>query len=107
MSLPAQTSPSRLHRLASWATSLRYEDIPPDVVARTKDFFLDTLACTIAGRSHPAIIAVTALAKKMGPSSGPCEITPFPEIKTSPAFAALINGAARTLSSKVICIIAV
>jgi 2-methylcitrate dehydratase PrpD len=67
MSVKAQANPSRLHGLASWATSLRYEDIPPGVIDRTKDFFLDTLACTLGGRDHAAIIALVELTKKMGP----------------------------------------
>ena len=93
MSLNTQAAPSRLHNLASWATKLRYEDVPPDVIERTKDFFLDTIACTLAGCDHAAIKALAELAKKMGPSSGSCEVIPFPDLKTSPAFAALINGA--------------
>lgn len=93
MSLNETAAQSRLHNLASWAANLRYEDIPPVVIGRTKEFFLDTIACTIAGRDHAAIIALAELAKKMGPSAGPCEVIPFPSMKTSPAFAALINGA--------------
>jgi 2-methylcitrate dehydratase PrpD len=93
MSVNTQANPSRLYGLASWATSLRYEDIPPAVIDRTKDFFLDTFACTLGGRDHAAIIALVGLTKKMGPASGPCEVIPFPEMKTSPAFAALVNGA--------------
>jgi hypothetical protein len=93
MSPNDQVKPSRLHHLASWATTLRYEDIPPAVIERTKDFFLDTIACTLGGRDHSAIIALASLTRKIGPSWGPCEIIPFPDLKTIAAFAAMINDA--------------
>lgn len=93
MSAKAQTNPSRLCGLASWATSLCNEDIPPAVIDRTKDFFLNALACTLGGRDHPAISALVELTKEMGPTSGPCEVIPLPDMKTSLALAALVNGA--------------
>lgn len=85
---------TRTQRLATWAANLRYSDIPPDVVQKTKDFFLDTLGCTIAGRHHPAVVAMTRFAVQMGPSSGKSELVDGDlKFTTSPAFAALVNGA--------------
>jgi aconitate decarboxylase len=85
---------TRTERLASWAANLRYADIPPEVVEKTKDFFLDILGCTIAGRHHPAVIAMSKFAVQMGPSNGKSEMVDGDlKFTTSPAFASLINGA--------------
>ncbi|KAJ5190523.1 uncharacterized protein N7498_009508 [Penicillium cinerascens] len=90
--LPADGT--RTERLASWAANLRYADIPQDVVEKTKDFFLDTLGCTIAGRHHPAVVAMSKFAVQMGPSHGKSELVDGDlRFTTSPAFASLVNGA--------------
>jgi aconitate decarboxylase len=86
---------TRTDRLVKWAVDLKYADIPDEVVQRTKDFFLDTLGCTIAGRSHPAVTALVRFAAQMGPSSGKSELIDGSQnVTTSPAFASLINAAA-------------
>lgn len=86
---------TRTDRLVNWAAELKYNDIPDDVVQRTKDFFLDTLGCAIAGRSHPAVSAMVRFAAQMGPSSGKSELIDGSQnVTTSPAFASLINAAA-------------
>jgi 2-methylcitrate dehydratase PrpD len=85
----------RTDRLVKWAVDLKYSDIPDDVVQRTKDFFLDTLGCAIAGRSHPAVSAMVRFAAQMGPQSGKSELIDGTQnLTTSPAFASLINAAA-------------
>lgn len=86
-------SSDRTKHLATWAANLQYEDLPRDVIERTKDFFLDWLACTLAGRSHAAITAIVKFVDLMGPSSGGSELLNFDDKKTSVAFAALVNGA--------------
>lgn len=55
---------------------------------------MDWVACAIAGRHHPAIVAIDAFARQIGPSSGKSEVLHSPDHPSSPAFAALINGAA-------------
>ncbi|KAL2839098.1 hypothetical protein BJY01DRAFT_219421 [Aspergillus pseudoustus] len=93
MSLPN----TRTARLASWSSTLRYTDLPDAAVQRTKDLFLDWLGCTIAGRHHPAVRAIVNFAKTMGPTTGKSELVDgdlAPFSRTSPAFAALVNGAA-------------
>lgn len=87
------TSPSRTEQLAAWSAGLRYEHLPPAVVAKTKDFFLDWYACAIGGRHHLAVQAIDAFAREMGPGEGPSELLHRPG-RTSAAFAALVNGAA-------------
>ncbi|KAL4803075.1 hypothetical protein BDV18DRAFT_146204 [Aspergillus unguis] len=84
---------TRTRALANWAVGLKYTDLPPPVINRTKDFFVDTLACAVAGREHIAVTSMLEYSRRMGPSDGKCELIGFPGVKTSPAFAALVNGA--------------
>ena len=85
---------TRTEHLATWAAKLRYSDIPEDVVQKTKDLFLDTLGCAIAGRHHPAVNAMARFAVQMGPSNGNSELIDGAlKFTTSPAFASLVNGA--------------
>ncbi|CAK7214934.1 hypothetical protein SCUCBS95973_002305 [Sporothrix curviconia] len=97
----SSSSPSRTQQLASWAATLRYEDLPPAVIEKTKDFFLDWYACAIGGRHHPAVKAIDAFAREQGPAVGDAvrnssELLHLPPgaNRTSAAFAALVNGAA-------------
>lgn len=86
---------SRTKQLATWVSALRYNDLPRPVVEKTKDFFLDWYACAVGGRRHPAVVAMSAFARDMGPAgSGKSEVLHDPARKTSSAFAALVNGAA-------------
>ena len=80
--------------LCAYALNLRYEDIPPPVIERTKDLFIDFLACTLGGHAvadstGPITAGVKALA---GGSGGSCtvigEVDNYP-----PQYAALLNGA--------------
>ncbi|CAK7216001.1 hypothetical protein SEUCBS140593_002723 [Sporothrix eucalyptigena] len=97
-SAPTPSSLSRTQQLAAWSAALRYEDLPPVVVEKTKDFFLDWYACAVGGRHHPAVKAIDAFAREQGPSlteSGGSELLHVVgKNRTSAAFAALVNGAA-------------
>ncbi|KAI2794742.1 hypothetical protein POX_a01343 [Penicillium oxalicum] len=85
---------SRTERLASWAANLKFTDLPDDVVQKTKDFFVDWLGCTIAGRCHPAVRAISKFASHMGPATGKSEFVDGSlDFTTSAAFASLVNGA--------------
>lgn len=79
--------------LAAWAAGLRFADLPDAVVRRTEDFFLDWLAAALAGRDARPVRALLRFAAQMGPAGGPCEVLPS-RGRTSPHFAAMINGAA-------------
>lgn len=85
------TSPTR--ELASFLANLRFEDIPPQVARRAEDLFFDWLASALAGRTAPPVRALEAIATMMGPAAGPSEIL-VSRRRTSPLFAALVNGAA-------------
>jgi 2-methylcitrate dehydratase PrpD len=87
-------SETRTERLAQWAANLQYQDLPEEVIQRTKELFIDWLGCTIAGRHHPAVAAIVRFATQMGPSSGKSEVIDGSlGLTSSPAFASLINGA--------------
>ncbi|KAL4815466.1 hypothetical protein BDW67DRAFT_176284 [Aspergillus spinulosporus] len=92
--MSSQPSTTRTRALVDWASTLQFTDLPPAVIARTKDFFVDTLACAVAGREHIAVKSMLEYSKMMGPADGKCELIGFPDVKTSPAFAALVNGGA-------------
>ncbi|KIV90846.1 hypothetical protein PV10_05454 [Exophiala mesophila] len=84
---------SRTERLVKWAHSLSCDDLPADAVERCKAFFIDWLACAVAGRDHPSVKAMVEYTQAMGPSTGRCEVVGYPGLTTSAAFAALVNGA--------------
>ena len=84
---------SETQTLCEFLAGLRYEQIPLDVVARTEDFFLDWLGSGLAGKGSRPVLVLEQFAKAMGPTTGPSEILTT-RGRTSPFFAALINGAA-------------
>jgi len=87
----SQDHPSRT--LATFAASLRYEDIPEPVLRRCEDLFLDWFGSVLAGRNARAVQTIASFARAMGPADGPSEIL-FTRGRTSPLFAAMANAAA-------------
>jgi 2-methylcitrate dehydratase PrpD len=79
--------------LSEFLCAVRYEDIPHAVVLRTEDLFLDWFASALAGKDARPTRVMEKFAAEMGPHSGPSEIL-VSRKRTSPMFAALINGAA-------------
>jgi 2-methylcitrate dehydratase PrpD len=79
--------------LSKFLAALRYEDLPENVVARTKDLFLDWFASVLAGRAARPVQVLEKFTAQMGPASGPSEVLTS-RMRTSPVFAALVNGAA-------------
>lgn len=79
--------------LATFLANLRYEDLPQPVVERTKELFLDWVASALAGRQARPVQILEHLAEQMGPGDGLSEIL-VSRRRTSPLFAALVNGAA-------------
>jgi len=76
--------------LAKYATSLTFQDLPPDVIHQTKRLVLDTLGCAIGGYDSEANRAIQELIKELG---HPEETTVFGSgLKTSCLNAALVNG---------------
>ena len=79
--------------LSAYLASIRYQDIPQPVVARTEDLFLDWFASALAGKGARPISVIDGFAAQMGPQDGPAENL-LTRKRTSPFFAALVNGAA-------------
>lgn len=84
---------SATRTLCEFLTAVRFADIPQSVVLRTEDLFLDWLASALAGKDARPTRVMEQFAAEMGPQSGPSEIL-VSRKRTSPVFAALINGAA-------------
>ncbi|MGB7631550.1 MAG: MmgE/PrpD family protein [Candidatus Deferrimicrobium sp.] len=79
--------------LADFLAGLRFEDLPASVVLRTEELFLDWLACDLAGKDARPVRILQGFADAMGPAGGPSEIL-VSRKRTSPFFAALVNGGA-------------
>lgn len=78
--------------LCEFLATLTLAEIPASVVERTKDLYLDWIASAIAGKDAPAVRRLQEFAGAMGPSDGEAEVL-VDRRRTSPYFAALINGA--------------
>jgi 2-methylcitrate dehydratase PrpD len=87
----SETSPSRA--LAQFAATLRFETIPPAVVRRTEDLFLDWFGSVLAGKGARPVEAIARFFSAMGPADGPSEIL-IQRRGSSPLVAAHINAAA-------------
>lgn len=79
--------------LAHFLAGLHFEDLPAAVVARTEEAFVDWFACALAGHGARPIRILEQIAAAMGPADGSSEIL-VSRRRTSPFFAALVNGAA-------------
>ncbi len=79
-------------QLASSLADLRFDGLPREVVSRTEELFLDWVASALAGRGARPVEALERFAETMGPEGGPSEILASRR-RTSPLFAALVNGA--------------
>ncbi len=78
-------------QLAEYAAALRYEDLPPEVVACARDAIIDTAAAAIQGSAMPWSRIVIAYAERTGPG-GKSRILGHGGQVQAPA-AALANGA--------------
>lgn len=89
--LAAGVTPTRA--LCEFLASIRYEQLPEAVVARTEDLFLDWFASALAGKGARPVETLAKFAATMGPATGNSEVL-ISRGRTSPFFAALVNGAA-------------
>lgn len=86
-------------QLASFASRLRYNDIPQETIDRITDLYVDWAGSAFSGKPHRAINILEDFAETMGPNDGPCEILTSRK-KTSPFFAAMVNAAASHISEQ-------
>ena len=91
LSKPDAASSTRT--LCNFLATVRYDDLPQAVVARTEELFLDWFASALAGKGARPTRIMEQFAAEMGPKEGASEIL-VSRKRTSPMFAALINGAA-------------
>jgi 2-methylcitrate dehydratase PrpD len=87
----AETSPTQT--LATFAATLRFDDIPVAVVRRTEDLFLDWFGSALAGKGARPVESIARFFQAMGPAEGPSEIL-IHRRGSSPLVAACINAAA-------------
>jgi 2-methylcitrate dehydratase PrpD len=85
--------------LSKFLAELQFEDLPKQVVARTEEAFLDWFASALAGRGTRPVRILEQFAATMGPADGPSEIL-VSRKRTSPLFAALVNGAASHIAEQ-------
>ena len=78
--------------LATFAATLRFEDIPAPVVRRTEDLLLDWIGSALAGKSGRPVRTIEWYARQMGPQQGDAEVL-VARRTTSPMFAAMVNAA--------------
>ena len=63
------TTPAR--ELADFAATLRFESLPPAVVDRTEDLFLDWFASALAGKGARPVETIAAFYESQGPATRP------------------------------------
>src|SRR5579864_3519108 len=78
-------------KLAQYATKLRFEEIPADVLQRVKDCVADTVGVILFGSQFPWSKMIVAQARRMG-SGGKCNILGTAASVSAPC-AALAHGA--------------
>ena len=76
--------------LARYATSLKYEDLPAEVVRETKRIMIDSIGCGLGGFGADASQIANRLAA--GVSATPGATVMCSGVKTSPDLAAFANG---------------
>lgn len=79
--------------LAQFTAQLTLDQIPGPVLDRAEDLLLDWLGSVLAGKGARPVETIERYARAMGPSDGAAEVL-ISRRRTSPLFAALVNGAA-------------
>ncbi|MBC7415556.1 MAG: MmgE/PrpD family protein [Herminiimonas sp.] len=78
--------------LATFAATLRYEDIPESVLARAVDLYVDWFGSALAGKGARPVESIDRFARLMGPGDGASEVL-ISRRRTTPLFAAMVNAA--------------
>ncbi len=99
MTDPTMPPEGETMRLARFAAGVKADDIPDAVMDRIVDLFVDWAGSCLSGRGHRAIAALEAYAADMGPSEGPSMVL-TDRRRTSPHFAAFVNGGAGHISEQ-------
>ena len=87
------TANSPTAQLATFAASLRFDDIPAPVILKTEDLLVDWFGSAIAGKGSRPVETITRFAASMGPTDGAAEVL-INRSRSSAYFAAMVNAAA-------------
>ncbi|MFZ9257204.1 MAG: MmgE/PrpD family protein [Burkholderiaceae bacterium] len=79
-------------QLAHFAADLQYDDIPPEVMRRAEDLFVDWVGSALAGKVGRPVQAIESVAREVGPTEGRAEVL-LSRRKTTSVFAAMVNAA--------------
>lgn len=79
--------------LATFAATLRFEDIPAATLRRAEDLMLDWFGSVLAGKKARPVESIARFMESMGATDGPSEIL-IHRTRTSPLIAAVANAAA-------------
>lgn len=79
-------------QLSRWVASVRFDDLPREVVERTERHLLDALAAAVVGHDRPWTRGVRAYAAAESPAGRSTVLPSGPGLR--PEWAALVNGTA-------------
>jgi 2-methylcitrate dehydratase PrpD len=79
-------------QLAHFAADLQYDDIPPEVMRRAEDLFVDWFGSALSGKVGRPVQAIESVAREVGPTEGRAEVL-LSRRKTTSVFAAMVNAA--------------
>lgn len=88
-----QETAIQIHPLATFATQLRWDDVPEPVQRKAEDLWVDWFGSVLAGQNARPVHSIARFALSQGPASGPCEVV-GQSTTTSPMMATLANAAA-------------
>jgi len=86
----ASAARSYSSQAASWFLTLKYQDLPADIIARTKLHFLDIIGLALAGAARESGRSVREAMRTLG-SGNECRILGYGD-KTNALCAAIANG---------------
>jgi 2-methylcitrate dehydratase PrpD len=87
--MPMSSDPTLAQKQGDWVAALRYEDLPPEVIASAKHCLLDFLGVALRGSTFPQVAPARALLEALG---GNPVATVIGGQRTSLPYAALANG---------------
>jgi 2-methylcitrate dehydratase PrpD len=80
--------------LAAFASQLTFADIPPSVVERTVNLYVDWLGSALAGKGARPVESIARFARTASGASGGAAEVLIERSRATPYFAAMVNGAA-------------
>jgi len=92
MNVQVTATPGTTRQISQFAVDLRYEDLPPEVIASAKRCILDSLGCGLFGSQMPWTESVARVVAQLGQS--PKASAWGRQQKADPLGAAFINGTA-------------